>query len=81
MTDGSLSLVKVLNDCQKEVKQSLRASQNNFNFNGRKFQTKYRQLLNSQAPEPLTDTERSEKVRYRTGVDVFVHFRSARIQW
>ena len=53
MTDGSLSLVKVLNDCQKEVKQSLRASQNNFNFNGRKFQTKYRQLLNSQAPEPL----------------------------
>ena len=53
MTDGSLSLVKVLNDCQKEVKQSLRASQNNFNFNGRKFQTKYRQLLNSQAPEQL----------------------------
>ena len=53
MTDGSLSLVKVLNDCQKEVKQSLRASQNNFNFNGRKFQTKYRQHLNSQAPEQL----------------------------
>ena len=27
----------------------------------------------------LTDTERSEKVRYRTGVDVFVHFRSAQL--
>ena len=27
----------------------------------------------------LTDTERREKVRYRTGVDVFVHFRSAHL--
>ena len=35
MTDGSLSLVTVLNKCQKEVKESLRASSNTFTFNGK----------------------------------------------
>lgn len=35
MTDGSLSLVTVLNKCQKEVKESLRASTNTFTFTGK----------------------------------------------